>query len=523
MKRNVGLLVAMFIALLSLPGCRSLLEPAPGEVLVHYTSAAHGHLPGFEGAPAYVPQPAVAHAETQQADPVPAVPDLWADLRKRMHLAKHLDQKRVQQEIRWIQRHPHYLPRLQARMQRYLPYIFTQTQLRDMPAELTLLPIVESALDTYAFSHGGAAGPWQFVRGTARQYGLEINDWYDGRRDIVASTDAALSYLADLHKRFDDWYLALAGYNAGQGNVSKAKRRNPGAGFFDLKLPRETQAYVPRLLALAAVIEDPQAYGLQLPVVTPEPSFATLKTHSQFQLDKLAEAVALDMETLYEWNPALSQWSTPPRGPHRIIVPLAVESPEQSLSNAQAAIDAVSPRARVDWKEVTVKPGDTLSAIARRHRTDVTSLQLANQLTSSRIRAGKKLLIPQNAQALSKSPHGTSSKQGALTYKVQSGDSLWSIARAHNVKLSSLIRRNHVGPRDTLAVGRTLTIPGKTGATRHVTRTVRYKVRKGDSLSRIANKFNVSIRQIANWNNLDTRRYLKPGQGLLLHVNVVGG
>ncbi|MEM9622814.1 MAG: LysM peptidoglycan-binding domain-containing protein, partial [Pseudomonadota bacterium] len=311
----------------------------------------------------------------------------------------------------------------------------------------------------------------------------------------------------------------LAGYNAGQGNVSKAKRRNPGAGFFDLKLPRETQAYVPRLLALAAIVEDPAKYNITLPEVKPVETFATLDTHSQFQLDKLAAAIDLPMAQLYEWNPALNQWSTPPKGPHRIIVPT-----ELDLANAQQAIDNVAPRARVDWKEVVVQSGDTLSAIARRHATDVTSLQLANGLSNSRIRAGKTLLIPQNAQALDKqSPHVNRSNTAATKYTVQAGDSLWSIARAHNVNLRKLIRHNEVGPRDTLRVGRTLTIPGEATGTRKVTRTVRYKVRKGDSLARIANKFNVSIKQIANWNNLDARHYIKPGQGLLLHVNVIGG
>jgi len=447
--------------------------------------------------------------------PQPVTPDLWRNMRAHMQLDHYLERKRVQQELRWLQRHPNYLPRLQQRMQDYLPYIYTQTQLRGIPAELALLPIVESALDTFAFSHGGAAGPWQFIRGTARQYGLDINDWYDGRRDIIASTDAALNYLEDLHERFDDWYLALAGYNAGQGNVNRALRKNPGAGFFDLRLPKETRAYVPRLLALAAVVKDPEAYGLSLPELTPRQSFDTINTHSQFQLTRLSETIGLDMETLYRWNPSLNQWATPPEGPHRIIVPASLD-----LSNAQAQVDAVPARARVDWTEVRVRPGDTLSGIARRHGTDVSSLKVANNLAGSNIRAGHKLLIPKHAQALTSTPR---SARGALDYVVKSGDSMWSIARAHNVKLNSLMRNNHIGPKDTLSVGTTLKIPGVAKPQREVTRKVHYKVRRGDSLSRIASKFNVSIKQISNWNKLDNSRYLQPGQDLLLYVNVIGG
>jgi len=446
---------------------------------------------------------------------VPVKPDLWRELRNHMHLALYLDQKRVQQEIAWLQRHPEYLKRLQPRLQTYLPYLYKQTQLRSMPAELALLPIVESALDTFAFSHGGAAGPWQFVRGTARQYGLEINDWYDGRRDIIASTDAALHYLDDLHNRFGDWYLALAGYNAGQGNVSRAQRKNPGAGFFDLRLPRETQAYVPRLLALAAVVHDPEAYGLTLPEVIPMTTFHALQTHSQFQLSKLSQAVGVSMEDIYRWNPSLNQWATPPKGPHRIIVPASIDA-----QAAQLQIDAIPARQRIDWTEISVRQGDTLSQIARRHGTDVMSLRLANNLPSSRIRAGKKLLIPKNSAALKTTPR---SARGNTVYVVRPGDSLWTIARAHNVGLKKLMRNNHLGPKDTLSVGKTLRIPGSATAQRKVTRKVHYKVRKGDSLDRIANKFNVSIKQITNWNKLDARRYLQPGQGLLLYVNVLGG
>ncbi len=444
----------------------------------------------------------------------PHVADLWREMRAHMTWDLYLEEKRVQQELRWLKRHPTYLKRLQSRLQAYLPYIYTQTQLRGMPAELALLPIVESALDTFAFSHGGAAGPWQFVRGTARQYGLEINDWYDGRRDLIASTDAALDYLSDLHNRFDSWYLALAGYNAGQGNVSRALRRNPGADFFALRLPKETQAYVPRLLALTAIIREPDRYGIELPEIKPEQQFATLSTHSQFQLTKLSDTIGVDMETLYRWNPALNQWATPPKGPHRVIIPKDIDH-----EVAQSQVDAIAPNERVDWTEIRVKSGDTLSQIAARHGTDVTSLRMANGLRGSHIAVGHKLLIPKHAAALTTTPR---SAKGSLNYVVRSGDSLWSIARAHKVSMNTLMRNNHIGPKDTLGVGKTLKIPVENAA-RKVTRKVHYKVRRGDSLARIANKFNVSISQITNWNNLDAKRYLQPGQGLLLYVNVIGG
>jgi len=223
------------------------------------------------------------------------------------------------------------------------------------------------------------------------------------------------------------------------------------------------------------------------------------------------------MEDIYRWNPSLNQWATPPEGPHRIIVPASIDA-----KVAQSQIDAIPAKQRVDWTEIVVKQGDTLSQIARRHGTDVMSLRLANNLANSRITAGKKLLIPKNAAALKTTPR---SARGNTAYVVKPGDSLWTIARAHNVGLNKLMRNNHLGPKDTLSVGKTLRIPGSgSGAqVRKVTRKVHYKVRRGDSLDRIANKFNVSIKQITNWNKLDARRDLQPGQGLLLYVNVLGG
>lgn len=446
--------------------------------------------------------------------------DLWGLMRKSMHMDLEIDRTRVTQEIRWLQRNPNYLPRLQKRMQAYLPYVVREVALRDMPIELSLLPIVESALDVYAFSHGGAAGPWQFIRGTARQYRLTMDDWYDGRRDIVASTDAALKLLTDLHNRYDDWFLALAAYNAGPGNVNRAQRRNPGADYFDLALPRETRAYVPRLLAIAAVIKNPEKFGLTLPAVRNEQSFSTVKLHSQFQLSTLASVIDIPLQELQHWNPAFARWATSPRGPHHAIIPAHFKH-----ADVQAAIDAWPEDDRVDWQEIKVREGDTLSELAIRYKTDVQSLITFNKIKRNRIRAGQKLLIP----SAGKDPPLPSVAGAGLIHVVEPGESLWSISRKYDVNLRKLMRTNHIGPKDPLTIGKKLAIAGNgvsvTGqdASRSVLRTVRYKVRRGDSLARIANKFNVTVTQIASWNGLDLEKYIQPGQALKLYVNVMGG
>lgn len=450
-------------------------------------------------------------------------PDLWADIRRGFRLDHRTDQKRVQQELRWLKRHPTYLNHMQSRLARHLAYIHQQVEERGMPSELALLPIVESALDPYAFSHGGAAGLWQFIPATGKRFGLDRNWWYDGRRDPVAATEAALDYLEYLHNRFDDWQLALAGYNAGEGNVSRAKRRAPeGAGFFEMKLPRETSAYVPRLLALAELVADPASVGVTLPVLTPEVPFMVVSTGSQMDLSVASRVTEIDLDTLYLWNPGLNQWSTPPRGPHHLLLPI------EGAALAASRIASVPADSRVEWLRVEVQPGDTLSQLANRHRTDVASLRTANGLRSSRITVGDSLLIPKSPAAMSNS---IISRNQGTTYVVQTGDSLWTISRAHNVPINKLMKTNHVGPKDYLRVGQKLTLPGgATSAPMAVSSTreaqirkVRYGVRRGDSLARIASKFNVRVHDIVNWNKLNVGDYLQPGQTILLYVNASTG
>ncbi|MFU8814821.1 MAG: LysM peptidoglycan-binding domain-containing protein [Pseudomonadales bacterium] len=479
------------------------------------------------GAPALPVQlveiPRIPHKALEPA----ADADLWEQIRSRFELDHALDRRRVQQQLRWLQANPHYLPRLQDRLQRYLPHIHAELVARDLPGELALLPIVESALDPYAFSHGGAAGLWQFMPVTASRFGLPRNWWVDARRDPVLATTAALDYLEYLHGYLQDWHLALAGYNAGEGRVRRAVRQSSGgSAFWDLRLPSETSAYVPRLLALAAVVADPAAYGLELPPLEPEPTFVTIATHGQFDLIRAAAALGIEVDALYEWNPALNQWATPPQGPHHLHVPVAL------ADHAQQSISAVPEQERLQWLRIKVADGDTLSHIARRHKTDVATLRSINSLSSNRIRAGQALVVPRTAARVAAGP--ASRPRPSVEYRVKSGDSLWAIARAHRVSVDALARENQIGPREVLRVGSRLTIPRAAPgagtaaavsgqpphATRDVVRRVNYGVRRGDSLAKIASRFNVAIGDIAAWNELDVKNYLQPGQKLLIYVNV---
>ncbi len=442
---------------------------------------------------------------------IPPPPDLWADIRGSFTLDHAVKQQRVRQELHWLQRHPQYLLDLQDRLQRYLPYIHAEVSRRGLPGELALLPIVESALDPYAFSHGGAAGLWQFIPATAKRFGLPRNWWIDGRRDPVLATNAALDYLEHLHQRLGDWYLALAGYNAGEGNVRRALRRARGddTSFFALHLPRETSTYVPRLLAVAAAVENPEAYGLTLPKLLPQPAFVTVDTGGQFDLMKAAQALDISLDAIYEWNPALNQWATPPRGPNQLNVPVDL------ADIAQARLSAIPEDQRVQWLRIEVASGDTLSGIAHRYHTDIATLRRVNRLRGDRIRAGHPLLIPKSGQAVADYP--VARRQAKGDYEVQPGDSLWAIAHRHGVSVATLVKVNQIGPDEVLRVGRRLSVPGATpvhlpvAARDDVVRKVSYGVRRGDSLSAIASKFNVAVRDLVHWNKLDTRKYLHPG------------
>lgn len=447
--------------------------------------------------------------------------DLWGEIRSSFQLDHTLQDKRVQQEIRWLTDHPQYLLNLKPRMERYLAYIHNQVLDRNLPGELALLPIIESALDPYAFSPGGAAGLWQFMPATARRFGLDRNWWYDGRRDPIESTGAALTYLEYLYAKFGDWSLAIASYNAGEGNLQRALRRAPAdADFWTLALPRETKAYVPRLFALSAVIDDPVRYSITLPDVAPTAPFVAIDTQSQFDLMKAAAILGVDIDTLYLWNPALNQWATPPEGPHRLLIPnLPPENnPDRLRSDAQLLLASVPANERVNWLRIKVRSGDTLSEIAQAHHIDVSAVKRANRISGSSIRVGQALFIPKSSEALTAYP--ITQRTGGLAYRVKPGDSLWSISRAFDVSLDRLIKLNHVGPREVLRVGKSISIPG---ASRAVLRKVRYGVRRGDSLAKIATRFNVQVSEIAKWNRLDVSNYLQPGQFLMLYVNVAAG
>ena len=463
---------------------------------------------------------------------------IWPRVREGFEIDTHLDHPWVQTQLDWYSRHPEYLFRTMTRAEPFLHYILEEAEKRDLPTELVLLPIVESAYQPFAYSHGRAAGIWQFIPSTGRLYGLEQTWWYDGRRDIYASTQAALSYLQNLNKLFDgDWTLALAAYNSGSGTVQRAIRKNKKAGkptdFWHLTLPKETRAYVPKLMALKELIENSELYDISLRCIPDAPGFIPVDTDSQIDLALAAELAELDVDTLYEYNPAFNRWATSPDGPHRLLLPY--ENAEIFKANLAKMPDDQ----RVQWKRHKIKNGETLSHIAVKYNTTVKELRKINSISGNNIRAGQHLLIPvasrgQSTYTLSSSQrlkaiqsNGKKNKTRVNHY-VQSGESFWTISRKYNVNMHSLAKWNGMAIRDPLGQGQKLVVwtsnssstsaPGKRKPSQTI-QPISYTVRNGDSLSRIASRYSVSISDLHRWNSIKGK-YLQPGQKLRLYVDV---
>ncbi|RMD80759.1 MAG: LysM peptidoglycan-binding domain-containing protein [Gammaproteobacteria bacterium] len=438
-------------------------------------------------------------------------------------------------ERRWYVEHPAYLERLAQRAAPYLGYILDQVEERGMPAEIALLPAVESAFQPFAYSPGRAAGLWQFIPGTARRYGLRLSWWYDGRRDLVDATRAALDYLEHLRDTFHgDWLLALAAYNAGEGTVLQALRRNRRRGrpadFWSLDLPRETRQYVPRLLALASLVAQPARYGVRLPPLPADRRLAVVETGSQIDLALAAELAGMELEELYRLNPGFNRWATDPDGPHRLVLPA------EKAAAFRQALARVPPERRVQWRRHRIRPGETLGGIARRYRTTVALLRRVNGLRGHLIRAGDHLLVPMAARRLSDYALSALARREArlrrprgavrLVHVIQPGDTLWELARRYGVPLRRLAAWNGMAPGDLLHPGQELVIwKGRPGGrapalARVVERKILYVVRPGDSLARISQRFRVSVRELARWNDLDLDDYIHPGQRLTLYVDV---
>jgi membrane-bound lytic murein transglycosylase D len=318
--------------------------------------------------------------------------DIWERLRAGFSLPQQVAPS-VQAHIDNFRNHPRHIERILQRGQPYLFYILSRVEERGLPAELALLPVVESAFDPFTDSPAGAVGIWQFMPATAKHVGLRQDWWFDGRRDIITATEAALDYLSELQQRFDgDWLHALGAYNAGRARVNKAIRLNRNQGkpvdFWHLSLPEETRSYVPKLIALRAIISNPEAYNVTLPALANTAYFSTVNTGGQLDLQVAARLSGTSLEVLQRLNPGLIRSTTASASSHTLLIP------GKSKQRFLEQLALLPTDQRVQSVKYRVRWGDTLSTIAQNSRTTVTRLRQINRLDSSRIFAGKLLIVP---------------------------------------------------------------------------------------------------------------------------------
>ncbi|MFK8067621.1 MAG: LysM peptidoglycan-binding domain-containing protein [Gammaproteobacteria bacterium] len=404
--------------------------------------------------------------EIQVVNPFPQqffeVDDLWNHIRKSENLATSTDdasRKRVQKQLRKLRKNQHFFDVMGTRATPYIHHIINELNKRDMPLYLALLPIIESGYQVKVTSSQKAAGLWQIMPSTGKYLGLKQNWWYDGRRDLIASTNAALNYLQQLHERFEDWQLTLAAYNSGGATVANAIKKNKRHGkptdYWSLALPPETEKYIPKLIALETVINSPASYDVELLTIPNQPMLKVVDLKRQIQLKKVAELADVEYQKLRILNAGFKRWATAPEGPHQILVP------KDSAEQLEYAIAALPEEDRVKWRNHKIKSGESLWTIARKYDISINLLMKTNHLETDKLRIGKNLLIPD----------GTVS------------ESIISTAPVNTVKIPKL--KNN-----------------------------KYRVKSGDSLWLIARRFDIHVKQILEWNDLKKDQAIKPGEDL---------
>ena len=438
--------------------------------------------------------------------------DLWDRVRKDLTFTIPEDYADSEVFRKRFVNNQHAVNRLSQSGQRYLFHTVKRAEELGIPAELALLPFVESEFDPYAQSVYGATGMWQFLPSTGREWGLKTNWWYDGKRDVIASTEAAFSFLIYLHEKFDnDWLLAIAAYNAGPSRVRRAIRENKREAkpldFWSLNLPKETSEYVPKLLVLCELIKHPSSFGVTLPSIANRAYFTKVEIPGQVDLMQAADLAGLTPEAIYELNPGFSQWATDPSGPHYLLLPTGVA--DRFLIQL-SSLDEVE---LVKWDRYKIKRGDNLTKIAKQYSIEVAVLMEINQLESDLIYAGQEMMVPRGpAWVQTFVPR-------ARTYKVVKGDTFWGISRKYGVTIQDISLWNNLNLTSPLQIGQKIKIFSKYERVRgktpnRKTRTLLYPVKTGDTLSRISSRFGIKVKDIQAWNELKSPEFIYPGQVL---------
>ncbi|MGH1467535.1 MAG: LysM peptidoglycan-binding domain-containing protein [Bdellovibrionales bacterium] len=415
---------------------------------------------------------------------------------------------------RHMDRYLDRLPRYEALMKGVLKE-------EGVPQELIYIALIESGFNSVAKSHASAVGYWQFIRGTGKAYGLKQNWLIDERRDPILSTRAAAQYFGALYQAFGSWHLAMSSYNAGEHRVLRAVMNNMTREFWELhekrQLPRETLDYVPKFIAAAKIASNPAKYGFSH-IEGQEPfAFEEIKIRKGISLSKFAKNTGVSTKEIKRLNPSFKTDFAPIyRGETTTIrVPvgrrdIALAAVSKSYSTKKYVVAGGKSYHRV-------RRGDTLSGIAKKYRTRVSTLKNLNGLTSrSIIRPGRKIRLPGGrsvAKASSKSKRKVKLPSSGA-YKVRSGDNLWVIAKRFGVSVRTLKKWNNLYS-SKLRVGQVLKVVSGAGAKRSKSRSV-YYVRRGDNLTKIARRHRVTLANLLRTNKLTTRSNIMVGKKLII-------
>lgn len=412
--------------------------------------------------------------------------NIWDLLRSEFTLHHYENTPEVRAQLNFFMNNPNFLLHSAERAAPYLYYISQQVRKRHLPVEMVLLPMVESAYNPFAYSTAGAGGIWQMMPDTATGFGVKQNWWYDGRRDVIASTKAALDYLVYLGGFFDgNWLLALAAYNTGEGNVLSAIRKNIREGrstdFWSLPLSQQTRDYVPRLLALAIIIANPERYPINFPSVHNAPYLAQVDVGGQIDLPHAADLAGLSIQDIKILNPGYNHTATDPNGPFKLVLP--IENVEQFTENFMRS--PLYHRAVIH--DYTVRQGDTLLAVAKKYKTTPTSLRKMNALSSNTIKPGSHLRI----QKLNAS----------LTQTILASEKYHTVVSSNNNRALAALERNrepyYMQPGDTL-----------------------YMVREGDNLKKISDKFHLPVKAVLIANQLKRIARVPVGSKLIVPTHL---
>jgi len=427
---------------------------------------------------AQVPSSAAAFPPAfEDIDDVPMPdPDLWQRIRKGFSM-EPMDSPLVAEHEAWYTSRPQYIARFVDRGSLYLHYIVEQVEKRNMPMEIALLPVIESAFNPKAYSRAKASGIWQFIPSTGKNYGLAQDYWKDNRRDIVAATDAALNYLQRLHGMFDSWELALAAYNAGEGNVARAIAYNQKKGLptdflgISPRLRPETRNYVPKLIAVKNIVLSPAAYGIDLESVPDEPYFTEVSGPRKIDVKVAAKLAGMSEDQFVALNPAHNKAVA--AGTGTFIVPVdKADDFKTNLENYDQPL--------VSWTTYQARRGESLDAIARKHHATVAQLKTANGEIrldkKGHLRAAGPLMVPLTNEAHAPmkvasaaavqaketrvaAPQREAAATSVKVYTVRSGDTLYGIAQRYRTSVERLLDVNRLAAPTLIHPGLRLRLP----------------------------------------------------------------